>query len=460
MLLTIFDIYARIIVLGAYVLMSSSSLTIYEKREKEGFSMSRIRQRRKPTYYQDIAPRFVIAKTFALTAIVAFVLSGIVWLAYLTADKPEVVQEKNQKIEAFNALPQNERQLVKDLTSNLDWQDEDDTMLELDEAFSLQSALTVQKWMNVITIIVMFVAFFCYYCSERESGFFLADFPLGRVYGWILLVLCLPFGWLFLLVSRIRMWRYFRKKEIQDKTTDDAAETESDQEETIEETTEVTAKKTTATDEEAYVTLRMEFAKECSERAAKNLDSSIDYTRARIRDYGQKIQGLQKDLGQLQSKRSQLEQRIANNMIMTRQIAIDELKEIQKMRGVEEITPDLEYGSLEITIQVRVPYQGAQYDFGDYLVKFQDDSCTTRLLRSGVKEDAGSHAPFYQDGAGFCFGDRKSEIDRYASEGRIVEALTLIVDCMHSVNEGDEEEIPDCFKRISKPKKRKGGKKR
>lgn len=425
--------------------------------------MSRIKERRKPTYYQDIAPRFVILKALRLTLIVALVLSGIVWLVYAIADKPEVVQEKNQKIEAFNALPKDERQLVKDLTSNLDWQDEDDTMLELDEALSLQDTIVVQKGAIVVAIIVMFIAFFCYYWSECRSEFFLADFPLGRVYGWILLLLCLPFGSPFLCVSYIRMWRYFRNKEIPNETTDNVtAETEPDQEETVEDPVDTTIEET-VTDEESYVALRMEFAQERSEHTVKNLDASIDWTKRRLQEHGEKIQHLQKELGRLKTERSRLAECIESGETMTRQAAISELKKIQKMRGVKKITPDRDNDQLEILIQVRVTYQGALYDFGDYLVKFWSDSCNTRLLRSGVKEDADSRDPFYPDGSGFCFGNRKNEIDHYAEEGRIVEALTLIVDCMHSVNEGDEKDIPGCFKRISKPKKRKkrkGGKKR
>lgn len=422
--------------------------------------MSRIKERRGPTDCSDIAPRFVIFKALRLTLIVALILAGLVWLVYFIADKPEVTQEKNQKIETFNALPKEERQLLKDFTSNLDWQDEDDTMLELEATLSLQDVLAVQKGLLVIDAIVMFIALFCYYWWESDDRFFLVDFPLGKVYGWILLILCLPFGWPFLCVSRIRMWRYFRKKETQDETTDSVTEAELDQNEAVEEIADMTDEETEVADEEAYVALRMEFAKERSEHTLRNLDVAINRAKEEIQNHGQRIQSLQQELGRLRTERSRLEACTEDGEIMTRQVAISELKKIRKMRGVKKITPDLEDGSLEILIQVRVVYLGAQYDFGDYLVKFWSDSHTTRLLRSGVKENADSRGPFYPDGDGFCFGNRKNEIESYVEEGRIVEALTLIVDCMHSVNEGDEEDIPDCFRRISNPKShKKGGKK-
>ena len=65
--------------------------------------------------------------------------------------------------------------------------------------------------------------------------------------------------------------------------------------------------------------------------------------------------------------------------------------------------------------------------------------------------DYTSRAPLYHiHNNNFCFGDSLSTISDYLRDGRYVEAITLMIECMHSTNNDyDAAQIPNCFRKIS-----------
>ena len=110
-------------------------------------------------------------------------------------------------------------------------------------------------------------------------------------------------------------------------------------------------------------------------------------------------------------------------------------------------------------------YRGAKVVFFFELCKFctakmtrmwvlSDFSC--KRLRSGKRLDAASNAPDYNESSGFCFGRRRSLIQEYVEEAQYLEALTLMIDSLHSVNDPDvEREIPNCFRKAKEFKRAK-----
>ncbi len=420
-------------------------------------------ERRPSTFYEDVSPELVVLKVLKGSLIFLAISSTIIWLCFLWSDDPNTIREKNQKIEAFNKLPEDTRKVVKEVASELDWQDGGKaTILAMEESDPLVEAVAIQIIALAISVVSVIIWTPYYYWRRKSESFFLADFPLDAVYGWVLLILCLPLSWPFVGISYIRMQRYFRKagtiatdavpEELETESNTDSGQPEEEKNETIKTMLEMTAQ-----DQEAYIALRTRYFEEKGQRAFEELERSIKKVQGEIQNHSRAIISLQRELGKLNAKR-QAWQEDTGRETMSQSTAISELEKIAEMRGVKEITPDLENHCLEILIQIRVPYKEALYDFGDYKVTFyynsyETERYETKRIRCGVKDDATNEAPFYHNYGSFCFGDREAEIISYVEEGRIVEALTLIVDSMHSVNEGDEEYIPECFECISKPEK-------
>lgn len=404
---------------------------------------------RRQTYCDDIPPNKIVLRNFVLPLVIVLIIfSGIIWALYFIQDSPETVQKKNSKIEAFNALPKETRKLAKDFGAGSSWQDEGQAIMELNEFTTIDSILACERWALPLAMLVAFLMVFIEYCCKKESYYFIADLPFGTTYGWLLLVLCLPVGWPFLLVSRIRMYLYFRNSPPAETESTDNDDADADSTAPEEESDITTITAVTAQHSDAYAALRQKFLGELRDDALAELEDSVQSTQEKIQDYGEAIQCCQRELGRLKASRAKAKD--STKYKLDFDDARRELEQILKMRGVKSVTLAKDY--IKVFITVRVRYKSRLYDFGDYTVKFWHDGFCTDLVRSGVREDASSTNPFYLTGNSFCLGEREGTVAQYANEGRIIEALTLIVDSMHSVNDSDQERIPDCFKCISEPK--------
>lgn len=136
------------------------------------------------------------------------------------------------------------------------------------------------------------------------------------------------------------------------------------------------------------------------------------------------------------------------------EVLTTEWEAIKNMRGVTDIYYDEDEETLCIDVAVRVPYKGEVYDFGDYSIKIHRDEIECPRNRSGVREDwKGGYPDYCYDDGDFCLGDREGSITKFISEQRLREAIILVIDCLHSVNDEEEaEDIPNCFRRIVPPK--------
>lgn len=399
---------------------------------------------RRGNYYTDIktgplASIIIIGVMF----IIMFLGTGIDWLCQ---GDPDEVAAYNAQVEAFNRLPEPDRAICQPLLKvDLD----DDGLLtpkEMPRPFKTLFRESMRLFPPV-SLIVLFVASFIFYWLGKSKEYFLADLPLRTIYGWILLILILPAGWPFLLISRFRMRRYMQKQ------------AEPEQEEilrltgTIESENDPRSVKCDKNAQKTYIDFRTSSLAQQHSDKLSSLYEEIARQKRKITSYGNDIAKIQRELGRNNAKLKQLQ---ANppDQATSEESAKSEWQQILSMRGVSRINfPKNRYSAgghdMEISIHVRVPYNGSIYDFGDYLVTFGNEfKC--RQLRSGVKPDRTSSQPIYPDhDYGFCFGSRLSDIRAYANSSQIVEALTIIIDSLHSVNPKDEQYIPECYRKIA-----------
>lgn len=399
---------------------------------------------RRGNYYTDIetAPLVSII-IIGVIFIIIFLGTGIHWLCQ---GDPHEVAVYNARVEAFNHLPGPERIAYQPLlNADLD----DDGLLTLKETPRPFKVLFREsmRFFPLISLITLFVTSFIFYWLEKSKEYFLADLPLRTIYGWILLILILPAGWPFLLISLFRMRHYMQKQ------------VEAEQREirrlagTIESENDPESVECDKNAQKTYIDFRTSNLAQQHSDKLSSLHEEIASQKRKITSYGNDIAKIQRELGRNNAKLKQLQ---ANppDQTATEETAKAEWQQILGMRGVSRINfPKNQYHAgdrdMEISIHVRVPYNGSIYDFGDYLVTFGNEfKC--RQLRSGVKPDHTSSRPIYPDhDYGFCFGSRLSDIRAYANSSQIVEALTIIIDSLHSVNPEDEKYIPECYRKIT-----------
>lgn len=133
--------------------------------------------------------------------------------------------------------------------------------------------------------------------------------------------------------------------------------------------------------------------------------------------------------------------------------AKNDFQQLKSMRGVCQIFVDdtdtmLYYGSVKektLKIYVRATYARGRYlyDLGDYMIDISQSQISdlewevNRIRFKGQSGYGGRH---------FCFGDRFFDICDYIERGRIVEAVEIMIECLHYVNEGrDQETIHDNY---------------
>lgn len=104
---------------------------------------------------------------------------------------------------------------------------------------------------------------------------------------------------------------------------------------------------------------------------------------------------------------------------------------------------------LRVVVRVVHPHGGLVYDFGDWQIDLGTDGrMTTRLLRSGVREgwsDYHDRRVYPQSSGRFCYGDRGYIIEEHCQKGQFLEALALIVECLRTVRDEEQGNVPYVF---------------
>lgn len=402
-------------------------------------------KRRQAKYYTDIDNVLIIS--ICVLIMVPIVWTLVVCLDYALQETAESVIAYNQQAEQFNTLPKAEREICQPFC--------DETMLDDDLYLKFKDMPTsakesfsrvVHPWFFICWSITTSIITFAAYWSNKSRYYYLADLPLDTVYGWFVLFFILPVGWPFLLISRINMWYTTREEnkaergEIQNLAQ--AALTQESNIHTVE---------CNKHARRAYIWFRTHNLQEYKCHEQHRLNELITNYKCEISDYGQRIANLQRKLGETKAELKRVEDEPSSREA-TKALAESEWQQILEMRGVAKITAPkrrAKHQFLTILLKVRVPYKNNLYDFGDYEVTFDKNGFKCRKVRSGVKLNRTNSRPVYSDRQyGFCFGSRLDDILSYARSGHVVEALTLVIDCLHSVNPGDEEYIPGCYRKV------------
>lgn len=409
-------------------------------------------ERRPKSYYRDIRFDYFEDNVFVAT-ITAIAFCAILFSLILAAihGDSKSVPAKNETAQEFNALSLSERQLIAK------WSD-----IELDEGTFLMKInddpLTVKEaWLPLLLVAVGIVLCFfsgsvAYgYCTEKNSDYFLADLPLGIGYGWFLFFALFTI-WPFMLISAIRMWFYFcphRKAEKAEVGKQAEAELTEEQIYALAQSPQM---RNYSVARKAYISYRVSGQVQAQQKLIEAAEEKVDELKQTIRDYGKKIQQSQRELGEAKAELDSLSTTKISAQT-TKAKAKDEWKVLTEMRGVAKLTAHKGRGKrpdkICILVKVRVPYRNNIYDFGDYQITLCGHSYECNRVRSGIRIDQTSTRPSYNESSGFCFGSRKSTIIEYLEQGKTIEAVTLMVDCLHSVNEGDESYIPDCFRKVA-----------
>ena len=216
---------------------------------------------------------------------------------------------------------------------------------------------------------------------------------------------------------------------------------------------------------QAFVDFCQNDVRTIHEKQCEDIEEKIESNEDDLRDCGDKIRQLQ---AQLQNNRLKLQKLQQVSVV---EPDADELEaswqEIKNIRGIREIyccysNNEEHTYEMHVTVNVRIAYQGQNYDVGDYDICITHLNFVCKCLRTGVRDDwmkyhSGSYASRYPDyrynDNTFCFGNRDTEIYDYFNQRRFREMIILIVDCLHSVNNRAQAEcIPQCFRKVVPPR--------
>lgn len=410
--------------------------------------------RRPRKYYPDIEPSDLLSEGATLLLLVVLVVSIIGYLiviAYIDDSYNSTIKH-NEIAQAFNALSLRERQTIAKWDDSLEIVDDGAYVIELQPEPTPKKTRFLRAFLITLAIDITLISLitFMSYCEEKYSSYFIADLPLGSVYGWVLLIVMYA-GWPFLLISAIRMWFYFRpKNQAEKEAVENQARVELSEEQVyaLAQSPEIRFPKQAR---KAYIQYRVKGCAEAQRKLIEAAEDKVAKAKRSISDYGKEIQRLQHEYGEAKAELNQLAG-IKDYANITRAQAKAEWEALAEMRGVARITAKKKRGDrpdkIFILVKVRVPYRGDVYDFGDYQITLAGSTYKCMRLRSGVKVNHTSTSPDYNESSGFCFGSRRYTIIEYLEQGKTIEAVTLMIDCLHSVNDGAEEEIPYCFRKV------------
>ena len=381
-----------------------------------------------------------------IIALICLGVAGLVCGLTILSDPLEDNLAYNERAEAFNALPEADRRLVYEYYAGDDINSETLTMKLKDTSRTMSEILFQSPAFYIILALwVIWPASFAAvydYDSDRSSYHFYADFPFEHRTDYILFAFivlgCIP----AYIVSLYRLNRF--KKSLKMKEAAAVKELSDDKNYMVMATPEAPI----ACPDKVrwhYVSGRDKGL----EANISVLEERIERRRRKILDYTDTIRELQRDNGSDTATIQTLKQ--MKEDVASREQAQQEIDMICKMRGVAEFDV-LKHDSsilLSFLVKVRVPYDGAVYDFGDYKIRISRSSYSCHRVRSGVKIGALSTEPDYGAGGSFCFGQRGSTISEYIQNGRVAEAVALMIDSLHSVNSDEiARQIPLCFRKV------------
>lgn len=471
--------------------------------------MAELRENRKDNYGLDSLSQWLKMTGIVTGVILALVVffSGLESFNAWQYNKVTLPKE-NTRVDEFNALPLESRQAI------IEWEglkeyDAETYKLQLLDAKSTTPWFVACPELAVMMPVAIFSAvIFVLYVIVVWEEYYLCDFP-HTVPGCILFLVMFV-GWPCLAVSWVRMcieegddlrerrerWKAEaeaarnpkQNAEVQESKQGTGAkplaeekasvvgEAHKDGDEEIRQVTAVRPAVEAQSEEEAranylaFVTMSITQQRELeiqnAEAEVQSKEASIKESDCIIRVRLQELQRLltngQAELGRLKAELRALKEKPLPDATELQHNAEAEWAILRQMQGVyyvghdkydddgDLLSDDIE--NLVVMIRVCIPYEGRVYDVGDYKFWLARDGYLCKRLRSGVRENASSYQPDYSDSDDFCFGSRDEVITDYLEKGCFAEALALIIDGLHYVNETDRDAIPACFYAIDTEK--------
>lgn len=425
--------------------------------------------RTKDTRYDGIDASTILPLPMTLAIVVAIIFAAAIgFYALNSSEVNSGIFKFNKCADKFDALPLAERISIANWLADISTVSSSIKTIDVDpetylairqepEPLSILASLGIRSagavmlsWL-LATALVFSLCTFTMYCIHR-GNYYLCCLPYDRAYG-RLLFLCMFTGWPAIFISficmRVEQSSYYRQRHRIEQWEKQLVK-ELAEDELAEAARYLTQPRFPERAHHAFVQYVMKG--QPAARKAKLLESEQEVASAKeaLQLAGNKVREAQRTLNEARARNAQIVQSIQSNV--SRVEAETEWEAIKNARGVSQIIYNRRRRRLEITIKVRVPYQGALYDFGDYRLYINGTStCRCLEIRSGVKAAHTSTAPHYVvSGNQFCFGTNRDAIEGYLESGRYVEAITLVIECLHSVN-GDKTaaEIPSCFRKVS-----------
>lgn len=433
---------------------------------------------RRNGYDKDIRWDYVFAScVVGLIIGIVILLIGLFFTWSSAGFRVDSWESHTRYVERFNALDSDKRLFLIEWQYLSDSVDANNFMVCDPQPPSVDTCLKkAAVWLFVAMLVCVSTGTFCSYFDEKSHRFFCADYPFSGTRSRVAFVLMWLY-WPVLLVSRLRMRRWEAQQKAEQTVANEEAnqepEVHNEQDKNVQEEREEEEGNDEDEDEsityedlsadltdfdndscEQFIAYCQDENQHTYKERLSDAEEKVKNTETSLRDYGQRIQKLQ---GELKEAKLELEKLKSTKPPEPKDLKVlkTEWEAIKSMRGVTNIYYDEYDETLCIDVAVRVPYEGETYDFGDYTIQICHDEIECPRSRSGVRDDwrAGSYPDYcYSDGT-FCLGNRERSISKFIVEQRFREAIILIIDCMHSVN--DEEEaanIPKCFRRIVPPK--------
>jgi len=421
---------------------------------------------RRNGYTDDIKPSGIYFYPIAVFIVIVIVVALITLFAALEVHADNTNKEvHNEAVTRFNAYTLNERQAIAKFHGV-----GEESMYGIDPKTYLMTAQPIDRhavihwyqkyWLIILISVLVALSWstFAGYHNEKNSKYYLSDIPLKQP-GVLVLFICMFAAWPVFLVNWIYM-RFFSKladefrQNRQEQREKNAAEYAAIQQIAQSELAELPIERRFS--KNAKLTFRRYVEKDAAKAQADRIREAkhkLAEAKQTLTAAGKAVMQAQRQVGAAEANLRTEQTAQAETDFTAQQIERD-WEAITRMRGVASINPcytkvrDKKRPGIEILVKVRVPYEGEFYDFGDYLITFADNTYRCARQRSGVKLNATSHAPNYGS-SGFCFGNRSDLIGSYVRHGRIADALDLIIESLHSVNDAETaKKIPECFRKV------------
>jgi hypothetical protein len=382
----------------------------------------------------------------------------------LTESDLDVEPAEARKILAFSILELN---YIGDAGIALDDQQEQ-VFDEVASTGAMPEGLDVSRgtwdyWQQSMVLLLLLVyvyyawIIFGVYAEEtRRSRNFVADLPWRRV--WPIALVVFTAGWPCYLVSAVRLRRFRARHPVTAGVTGANGQTSTDFVEFDDESSDTDQviripeyrgyREDSQVARATYVSLRTtKWLRSFTERR-QNAQSELEYTERDLRQLGERMRDAQSRLGTLRADVRRYEELETDAEsapeLQHVETEYDRLLRLPGVAGIRVVNDD----QLCLLVKVRSIYEGVLYDFGDWEIRFGPRSrhLGTRRLRSGVRGTWHGMEPPYNNGDGtFCFGARGQVIADNVLQGQYLEAVEIAINCMHSVNDGHEQFIPQAY---------------